>query len=176
MLSKTALTQILSAEKSRLAGRNIVETFVRKNYEVAKLQVSERMLKENSREAYKKVVAILLGRMPYVGSAVSTIFEKIVHNKTLGEILDEALTFYYIADIYSKDIRGDTNKGTLEIYVKAQIYLELADALMEYVEIQQASFVSGVRLQFLTKYAVVQRELQRVLTSKGDIELDTFSQ
>ncbi|MEZ8099059.1 hypothetical protein [Vibrio bivalvicida] len=175
MLSKIALNQILSAEKSRLAGRNIVETFVRKNYEVAKFQVSERMRKENAKKAAKKVAAILLGKIPYVGSAVSTVFEKVVHNKTPGEILDEALTFYNIADIYAKDIRGEVNEGTLEIYVKAQIYLELADALMEYVEMQQASFVSGVRLQFLTKDAVVQRELQRVLTSKGDIELDTFA-
>ncbi|WP_339388092.1 hypothetical protein [Vibrio caribbeanicus] len=175
MLSKIALAQILSAEKSRLAGRNVVETFFRKNYEVAKLQVSERMRKENAKKAAKKFITILLGKVPYAGSAVSTVFKKVVHNKTPGEILDEALTFYNIADIYAKDIRGEVNKETLEIYIKAQIYLELADALMEYVEMQQASFVSGVRLQLLTKDAVVQRELQRVLISKGDIELDTFS-
>ncbi|CAM2859086.1 hypothetical protein [Vibrio neptunius] len=175
MLSKTALNQILSAEKSRLAGRNIVETFIRKNYEVAKLQVSERMRKENAQKAAKEVATILLGKIPYIGSAVSTVFEKVVHNKTSGEILDEALTFYNIADIYAKDICGEVNEGTLKIYVKAQLYLELADALMEYVEMKQASFVSGVRLQFLAKDAVVQRELRRVLTSKGDIELDTFA-
>lgn len=175
MLSKIELNKLLSAEQNRLSGRNVVETFFRQNYEKAKLQTSQRMREQNAKEAAKKITAVLLGKIPYAGSAVKTIFEKAVHNKTLGEILDEAMVYYNISDIYAKEIAGEVNEGTVKLFVKAQIYLELADALMECVELQQKYFVDGVRMQLSLKDGVVRRELQRVLTSNEPIELDDLA-
>ncbi|WP_028862645.1 hypothetical protein [Psychromonas aquimarina] len=156
------------------SAKNKIDNFVDKKFDQVKLELSSRKRKENSKKAAVALAAYLVGKTPYVGSLLSTAVKTICHDKTSGEILDAALAMYNIADIYMKEIHTEVTQKTLVKLAKAELYIELADELMEYINFENQSFVQPVKLLLKVKKPVIQRHLKSVLPQPQEMELDTF--
>ncbi|WDE08915.1 hypothetical protein SG34_029705 [Thalassomonas viridans] len=168
MLSIIELQHLMDAEKKN------IDFFIQKNFDLIKLQFATRMRKQNVKKAKIFMATFILKKIPHFGGLISTAVEKVTHNKTLGETLDEAMTMYNIANIHLKKINSEITNETLRELAKAQLYIEFADELMRYIEQENSPFIQAVKLQFETKTPVVRTHLKRKLKSPEYIEMNVF--
>lgn len=152
-----------------------VDNFIDKKFDEAKLNLSARMRKENAKKVATAVASYLVGKTPYVGGILSYAVKKITHEQTSGEILDSALALYNIADIYSKEIHSSVTEKTLRKFAKSQLYIELADELMNCIEDNNTAFIQAVKMQHQIKGNAIKPHLKQVLKQPEEMEMDTFS-
>ena len=168
MLSNIELDRQIQVEKEA------IDSFIHKTFDRAKLEFSARMRKKNAKKIAVAAAAYVVGKTPYVGSLLSAGIKELGHDKTSGEILDAALTLYNTADIYSKEINSEITEKTLRQFVKAHFYIELADALMDYISHENEAFVQAVKMQQQVKTPVVMKHLKVILKQPDNMEMDQF--
>jgi len=168
MLSNIELERQLRIEMQGM------DNFIDKKFDEAKLQLSARMRKENAKKVAVALASYLVGKTPYVGGLLSYAVKKITHDQTSGEILDAALALYNLADIYSKEIHSSVTPKTLRKFAKSQLYIELADELMLYIEHENEAFVQAVKMQHQVKGYAIKPLLKHILVQPQEMEMDNL--
>ncbi|MFA0438340.1 hypothetical protein BCU70_03815 [Vibrio sp. 10N.286.49.C2] len=152
-----------------------IDSIIDKSFDQVKLQFSERKRKELTHKIKVEVAAYIVNKTPYVGGLLSTAVKTLCHNKTHGEILDEALALYNLADIYLKEIHSEVTEQSFLKLAKADLYIQLADELMEIVGGEIQGFVEPVQRLHKLKKPVVKHYLKSILPQPEEMEMDTFS-